>query len=84
LDPVLVVQFEGKLVAFHLAPAGSDREPRETINYYAMYFALCHGLDHGKRAAKNKSAVAVSLGYEPGPAQLRSENLARIEDLLRR
>jgi hypothetical protein len=83
LDPTIVLQFEEKLVAFHLAPAGSDREPRDTLNYYAMYFALCHGLDYGKRAAKNKHAVAASLGYEPGAAQLRSESLARIEDLLR-
>jgi hypothetical protein len=83
LDPTLVVQFEGKLVAFHLAPGGSGREPRDAINYYAMYFALCHGLDFGKRAAKNKNAVATAFGYEPGAGQLRSESLARIEDLLR-
>ena len=81
-DPTLIAEFEGKLVAFHLAPLGREREPRDTINYYAMYFAVCHGLDAGKRATANKAAVGAALGYERRLDHLKSENVGRLEDFL--
>ena len=81
-DPTLIAPFDGKLVAFHLAPLGREREPRDTITLYAIYFAACHGLEAGKKAAANKGAVAAPLGYERNREQLQSEYILRIEDFL--
>ena len=53
------------------------------INYYALYFAICHGLEAGRAAAKNKIAVAKQLGYQVSLDALRSINLSSPEDIVR-
>jgi hypothetical protein len=78
----LIAEFEGKYVAFYLAPVSREREPRDLVDHYAIYFAVCHGLDAGKRAAKDKVAVGLSLGYAEGLAQTRSQNFDRVEQFL--
>jgi hypothetical protein len=81
--PAIAEAAFGRHVAFFLAPLGTAREPRDTINYYALYFAICHGLDAGRAAAKNKIAVAKQFGYQVSLDALRSINLSSPEEIAR-
>ena len=81
--PAIAEAAFGRHVAFFLAPLGTAREPRDTINYYALYFAICHGLEAGRAAAKNKIAVAKQFGYQVGLDALRSFNLSFPEEIAR-
>ena len=81
--PAIVENAFGRHVAFFLAPTGTAREPRDTINYYSLYFAICHGIDAGRSAAKNKLAVAREFGYQVPLDALRSINLSSPDDIAR-
>ena len=81
--PALVENSFGKYVAYFLAPLGRGREPRETINYYALYFAVCHGLEAGKLGAKDKASVAARSGYRVALDAIRSINLSAPYDVAR-
>lgn len=75
----------GPPVAFFLAP--EDRSPawaqRSSTNFYTLYFALCHGLDAGRQAARDRRSVAQSLGYHVALDQPRTVTLGRVEDVLK-
>ena len=81
--PAIVELAFGKHVAFFLAPFGTAREPRDTINYYALYFAICHSIEAGRVAARNKTSVAKQFGYQVGLDALRSINLSNPEEIAR-
>ncbi len=73
-----------KPVAFFLAP--DDQSPawvqRSSTNFYTLYFALCHGLDAGRRAARDRQGVASSFGYHVALMQPRTVTLSHVEDVL--
>jgi hypothetical protein len=81
--PALVQTSFGKYVAYFLAPHGRAREPRETINHYALYFALCHGVEAGKLAAKDKPSIASQFGYRVPLEALRAVNVNAPEEVVR-
>jgi hypothetical protein len=81
--PAIAEAAFGRHVAFFLAPPGTAREARDTINYYALYFAICHGVEAGRAAAKNKIAVAKQFGYQVGLDALRSINVSSPEEITR-
>lgn len=81
---ILAVQQGQPPVAFLLAPYSQEPawEQRKSTNFYALYFALCHGLDAGKAAARDRQAVARSFNYRVGLNQGKTVNLKRVEDIL--
>ncbi len=72
-------------VAVFLAP--DEQSPayvqRSSANFYTLYFSLCHNLDAGRAAAKDRRGVARSFGYQVGLGQPRTVTLNRVEDILK-
>jgi hypothetical protein len=81
--PAIIADEEGQALAFLLAPQAA-KEARENANFYALYFALCHGLEAGRAAAQDWRGVAQSLGYDVPLAQSRTVALKRAEEILDR
>jgi hypothetical protein len=84
--PAIVSAPEGHPpVAVFLAP--DDQSPayiqRSTTNFYALYFALCHGLEAGKNAVLDRQAAARSFGYHVALSQPQTVTLKQIEDILK-
>jgi hypothetical protein len=75
----------GAPLAFLLAP--EDPAPawqlRGSTNFFALYFSLCHGLEAGKAAIRNRAGTAQSLGYDVALKQSRTVTLKQVEDVLR-
>jgi hypothetical protein len=71
--------------AFLLAP--DEQAPayvqRKTTNFYTLYFALCHGPEAGRAAARDREGTARSLDYRAPLKQARTVTLKRVEDVLR-
>lgn len=61
--PAIISEQDGKALAFLLAPY-AQKEARENTNFYALYFAMCHGLETAKTAARDWRGAAQSLGYD--------------------
>jgi hypothetical protein len=80
---VIATDNSQKQIAFYLAPYG-EKEPRETANFYAMYFAACHGVQAGNAAAdrRQRASVAEAYGYSVGLLQSRMEPVGRAEEIL--
>jgi hypothetical protein len=72
------------VVALFLAP--DDRRPswaqRGTTNFVAIYFAICHGVEAGRKAALDRSRTAASLGYHVALDEPKQVTLQRVEDVL--
>jgi hypothetical protein len=70
--------------AFLLAP--DEQAPgyvqRNTTNFYTLYFALCHGQEAGRAAARDREGTARSLGYRVLLKQARTVTLKQVEDIL--
>src|SRR4051812_38902213 len=79
--PAILSSEGGKVVAFVLAPDERKR-PRDQINYYALYFGMCHGFESGRAASRDPAAVAHSLGYSVARASASTVLLTRPEDVL--
>jgi hypothetical protein len=74
LSPAILSEQNGQTVAFLLAPY-ARREARENTNFYTLYFAMCHGTEAGRAAARDWRAVAGSLNYNVPLAQSRTVTL---------
>jgi hypothetical protein len=83
--PGIVAEKGGRTMAYYLAPF-STKESRETIrqsaNFHALYFSICHGLEAGRAAVQNLLGVAQELGYRVALPQSQSVALSRVEDIL--
>lgn len=85
--PAIINAPEGQApTAFLLAPG--EQTPgyvqRNTTNFYTLYFALCHGPEAGRAAARDREGTARSLDYRVGLNQARTVTLKRVEDVLER
>jgi hypothetical protein len=78
--PAILSEDVGQSVAFLLAPE-APREPRETTNFYALYFGLCHGVEAGRMAARDWRSVAASLSYNVPLVQSQTVSLKRPEEV---
>jgi hypothetical protein len=83
--PAIINAPEGQPpTAFLLAP--DEQAPnyvqRNTTNFYTLYFALCHGPEAGRSAARDRQGAAQSLGYRVALKQARTVTLKRVEDIL--
>ena len=80
---VIATDNSQKQIAFYLAPYG-EKEPRETANFYAMYFAACHGVQAGNAAAdrRHRANVAQAYGYRVGLLQSRMEPVRQAEEIM--
>jgi hypothetical protein len=80
---VIATNNSQKQIAFYLAPYG-EKEPRETANFYAMYFAACHGVQAGNAAAdrRRRAGVAQAYGYRVGLLQSRMEPVRQAEEVM--
>jgi hypothetical protein len=76
----------GPTIAFFLAPDENAPayQQRGSTNFFALYFALCHGIEAGKAAVRDRSGTARSLGYQVPLKQSQTVTLKQIEDVLRR
>jgi hypothetical protein len=83
--PAVLADQNGQTVAFLLAPFATQ-DSRETIrknaNFHALYFTACHGLEAGRAAVHNVSAVASAHGYDVPLARAQLVTLAKPEDIL--
>jgi hypothetical protein len=83
--PAIVAEKNGRTMAFYLAPF-STKESREAIrqsaNFHALYFSICHGMEAGRAAVHNLPGVAQELGYQVALPQSQSVALSRVEDIL--
>jgi hypothetical protein len=80
--PAIIAVKGQDTMAFLLAPYSTVREPRDFTNFYALYFAVCHGVETGKQAARNRSGVARSLGYDVVLPQAKAQPLNDLRDIL--
>jgi hypothetical protein len=73
-------------VAFFLAPDDDAPayEQRSSTNFFALYFALCHGLEAGKAAVRDRAGTARSLGYQAAARRSRTTTLKDVGDILGR
>lgn len=78
--PAILSEQGGQSVAFLLAPYAT-KEPRENTNFYTLYFALCHGLEAGRAAARDWRGVATSFRYDVPLTQSRTVTLQRPEEI---
>jgi hypothetical protein len=74
MSPAIMSEQDGRTVAFLLAPY-ARRESRENTNFYALYFAMCHGTEAGRAAARDWRGVAQALRYDVPLGQSRTETL---------
>jgi hypothetical protein len=74
MSPAILSEQDGRTVAFMLAPY-ARREARENTNFYALYFAMCHGTEAGRAAARDWRGVAQAFRYEVPLSQSRTETL---------
>jgi hypothetical protein len=82
--PAILATQEGQPpTAFLLAPYSQDPayEQRKSTNFYALYFALCHGLEAGKAAGRDRQGVARSFNYRVSLTQPKTVTLKRVEDI---
>ena len=84
--PAVISTPSGKAaIAFMLAP--DEQSPawaqRSSTNFFAIYFAVCHGLDAGRAAARDRQGTARSFGYRVALGQSRPVPLGRAEDILK-
>jgi hypothetical protein len=81
LTPAILSEQNGQAIAFLLAPYAS-RESRENTNFYALYFAMCHGTEAGRMAARDWRGVANSFNYKVSAAQSRTMTLVNPRDIV--
>src|ERR671913_268665 len=81
VNPAILSDDAGQSVAFLLAPE-APKEPRETTNFYALYFGQCHGVEAGRMAARDRRSVAASLDYNVPRVQSRTVTLKRPEEVI--
>jgi hypothetical protein len=81
VNPAILSEDAGQSVAFLLAPE-APKEPRETTNFYALYFGLCHGVEAGRMAARDWRSAAASLFYDVQRVQSRTVTLKRPEEVI--
>ena len=81
MSPAILSEQDGRTVAFLLAPYGR-REARENTNFYALYFAMCHGTEAGRAAAKDWRGVAQALRYDVPLGQSRTVTLNDPRDVM--
>ena len=82
---VISMQPDRPATAFMLAP--DERGPawaqRTSVNFFAIYFAVCHGPEAGRAAAKDRAGVARSFAYHVPLTASRQISLAHAEDILK-
>ncbi|GEP05403.1 hypothetical protein [Methylobacterium oxalidis] len=82
--PAVVAEKQGRTVGILLAPFATQ-DSRETVRRYAnvaaTYFAVCHGLESGRAAAKDLAGVAHALGYRVPAPQTVTIDLRAPEDV---
>ncbi len=72
-------------VAVFLAPddPSPDWVRRGSTNFTTLYFALCHGPEAGRAAAKDRAGEARALGYRVALQAPKTVTLGRVEDVLK-
>ncbi|MCW6507109.1 hypothetical protein [Lichenifustis flavocetrariae] len=82
---VISVQPDRPATAFMLAP--DEQSPawaqRSSVNFFAIYFAVCHGPEAGRAAAKGRAGVAHSFAYHVPLTASRQISLEHAEDILK-
>lgn len=56
---------------------------RSSVNFFAIYFAVCHGAEAGRAAAQDRAAVARSFNYHVPLTASRQMPLEHAEDILK-
>ena len=83
--PAVIAEKQGRTVGILLAPFATE-DSRETVrrytNFIATYFAICHGPEAGKRAARDLRGLARSLGYRVPATRSQVVDLKRAEDII--
>jgi len=83
--PAIVAEKDGHTMAFYLAPFATTESPeatRRNMNFYALYFSLCHGMEAGRAAARDLPGTAHDLGYHVALSQSKYASLSNVEDVL--
>lgn len=74
----------GPPLAFLLAP--DEQAPsyvqRNSTNFYALYFSLCHGIEAGRAAVRDRQGTARSLGYRVARQTAGTVALKSIDDIV--
>ena len=74
----------GPPLAFLLAP--DEQVPsyvqRSSTNFYALYFSLCHGIEAGRSAVRDRQGTARSLGYRVARQTSATVTLKSIDDIV--
>ncbi|WP_194075167.1 hypothetical protein [Methylobacterium durans] len=82
--PAVVAEKQGRTVGILLAPFATE-DSREAVRRYAnvaaTYFAVCHGLESGRAAAKDLAGTAHALGYRVSAPQTQTIDLRAPEDI---
>ena len=83
--PAIVAAPPGRApLAFMLAP--DEQAPayvqRNSTNFYALYFSLCHGIEAGRAAVRDRQGTARSLGYRVARQTAGTVALKSIDDIV--
>lgn len=85
--PAVMAQDKSHTAAFMLAPFATEDSSetiRKNANFVAMYFAICHGPDHARRAVQDLRGTASSLGYRVATTASRMVDLKTPEEIVDR
>ena len=74
----------GAPLAFLLAPDEqvASYVQRKSTNFYALYFSLCHGIEAGRAAARDRQGTARSLGYRVARQTAATVTLKSIDEIV--
>src|SRR3954467_7976299 len=81
LTPAIMAEKGNQTVAFLLAPF-AQQQSRENTNFYTLYFAMCHGTEAGKMAARDWQGVAQSLRYDSRLNATQTVTLSNPEEIV--
>ena len=81
VKPAVISPERNRARAFVLGPYNSKPD-RETTNFYALYFGLCHGIDAGNAAARDRHGIAAQLRYDPALTQSLMVTLKSAEEIV--
>ena len=81
VKPAVISPERNRARAFVLGPYNSKPD-RETTNFYALYFGLCHGIEAGKAAALDRRGIAAQLRCDPVLTQSRMVTLRSADEIV--
>ena len=81
MKPAVISPEPNRAQAFVLGPHNLKPD-RETTNFYALYFGLCHGINAGNAAARDRRGIAAQLRYDPALTQSEMVTLRSAEEIV--